>query len=242
MEIYVKFVKRLIFGSIKTNILKYHDFEFLVSYVIHLVNRRPIAFKESLRETNLETVPEPITPEHLTRGYELTSLNLIPDLQAVPIDPDWLSKQNPSSIRDEYSKLRKVREELLDRYQEEFLATLIAQAVDRKDRYLPVTHKGLFKGDVVLLKEVNVKPNYYPLGIVKEITHNDNGEVTGALVMKGKSRELVKRHSSSIIPLLRNDNVNTSTPQQIVDPNSNRPPSRRAALDSRERTRLMLND
>ena len=38
---------------------------------------------------------------------------------------------------------------------------------------------------------------------MKKTVTNDNGEVTGAIVMKGKTRELVKRHSSTIIPVLR---------------------------------------
>ena len=125
---------------------------------MHLVNRRPIAFKEALRDSKLDCVPEPITPEHLLRGYELTSLNLIPDLHASSSDSDWqLDINRSSSIRDSYSKLSKVRTELLEHYQEEFLGTLIAQAVDRKDRYHPVHHKILKVGDIVLVKEVNKK-------------------------------------------------------------------------------------
>ena len=37
---------------------------------------------------------------------------------------------------------------------------------------------------------------------VKEITTNINGEVTGAIVLKGKTKEVLKRHSSTIFPLL----------------------------------------
>ena len=47
VEICVKLVKRLLFGSIKNNVLSYFEFEFLVSYLVHLVNRRPIAFREA---------------------------------------------------------------------------------------------------------------------------------------------------------------------------------------------------
>ena len=54
----------------------------------------------------------------------------------------------------------------------------------------------------MLPKEVNTKPNHYPLALVKETVVNDLGEITGAIVFKGKSRESVKRHSSTIIPLL----------------------------------------
>ena len=37
---------------------------------------------------------------------------------------------------------------------------LIAQAVDQKDRYKPVTHKRVKIGDVVLIKDENMKPNH----------------------------------------------------------------------------------
>ena len=47
VEMCVKMVRRLIFGAIKKNVQSYFDFELSVSNVIHLVNRRPIAFNES---------------------------------------------------------------------------------------------------------------------------------------------------------------------------------------------------
>ena len=77
VESCVKLVKRLIQGSIKNNILEYLDFEFLICQLVHIVNRRPIAFKEGLRDSsNSEEIPSPITPEILLKGHELTSLNL----------------------------------------------------------------------------------------------------------------------------------------------------------------------
>ena len=52
------------------------------------------------------------------------------------------------------------------------------------------------------------------MGIVREIRKNALGEVTSALVMKGKNREKVFRHATSIIPLLTfnqmEDHVTTS--------------------------------
>ena len=68
VEICVKLTKRLLYGCIKNNILDYFDFEFIVGKVVHLVNRRPIAFKESLRDSETEDLPELITPELLFEG------------------------------------------------------------------------------------------------------------------------------------------------------------------------------
>ena len=67
VEVCVKLVKRLIYGSIRNNVPSYFDFDFLVCQVVYLVNRRPIAFKEALRDNDAE-VPDPITPELLIRG------------------------------------------------------------------------------------------------------------------------------------------------------------------------------
>ena len=239
-------MKRLIFGSIKNNILDLHDFEFLISYIVHLIKRRPIAFKEALREFDSDSIPEPITPEHLIRGYDLASLNLIADLQDIPSnDPDWSNNLN-TSIKDQYSKLRKVPTELVNKYQEEFLKTLISQAVDRKNRDQPVPHKYIKPGDIVLLKEVNTKPNHYPLALVKETVVNDLGEITGAIVFKGKARESVKRHSSTIIHLLTvsedsnkfNQSGSGVKDEEVFDVR----PSRKAAIVSREKTKSMLQD
>ena len=169
---------------------------------------------------------------------------MIPDLQVIPNDPDWSENLN-SSIKDQYEKLRKVRSNLINNYQNEFLGTLMSQAVDRKDRYQPVHHKGLKKDDVVLLKEINTKPNHYPLAIVKEIIVNDLNEVTGAIVFKGKTRELVKRHASTLIPLLRigeNDHVESDQLEVNDLEISDSPPPRKAAIISRQKTKAILED
>ena len=186
VEVCVKLVKRLLFGSIKNSVLSYEDFNFLVCHTVHLANRRPIAFKDSLREDNLNSVPEPITPEMLVRGYELVSLNLIPELQDIPdTDPDWQPNLNPHNVKNEYEKLRKARSNLINIYHSEFLGTLVDQAIDKKGRYRPVTQHPIKIGDIVLLKEVHTKPNNYPMGLVKELEFNSNNEVTGAVILKG---------------------------------------------------------
>ena len=89
VESCVKLTKRLLHGAIKNNIINIRDFEFIVCKTRHLVNRRPIAFKESLRDTSGEAIPDTVTPEMLIHGRELTSINVIPHLQSNPDqDPD----------------------------------------------------------------------------------------------------------------------------------------------------------
>ena len=60
VEVCVKNVKRLIYGAIKRNILSNRDFEFLISHIIHIINRRPIAFQEALHDISGDEVPDPI--------------------------------------------------------------------------------------------------------------------------------------------------------------------------------------
>lgn len=245
VEICVKMCKRLIFGAIGKNVLDDREFEFIISMTVHLVNRRPISFKEALRDGSVD-VPQPITPEMLIRGYDLPSINIIPELQpALDSDETWLPPGDPSqSIRRSYSKLRNVRSKLIDLYHDEFLATLCNQATDRKNRYKTVTHNKITPGDIVALKEVHTKPTNYPLAIVKDVTVNSLGEVTGAAVLKGKTREVVKRHSSTLIPILHanvSENLNVATPVSDAELISSRPETRRAAVIARELTRAQLN-
>ncbi|XP_064089863.1 uncharacterized protein LOC135203822 [Macrobrachium nipponense] len=250
VESCVKLVKKLIFSAIKTWVLSLPDFEYLVCNVVHLANKRPIAFKESLRETEADSCPEPITPEMLVKGYEIVSLNIIPDLEEVPDDPEWKMSSSPTEvIKDEYAKLRKVRHNLLEAYQNEFLSTLVAQAVDRKDRYRPVCHQKLGIGDIVLIKEPNTKTINFPLGIVKDIEENDLGETTGAIILKGKTREVIKRHVTTLIPYLtvvpdasyHSDNEDNQSSRRLsINESSPQRTPRKAAIRSRNLTKLML--
>lgn len=215
VESLVKITKRLIYGAIKNCILPLRQFEFFIEQTIHLANRRPIAFKEALRDGI--SVPDAITPEILIHGQELLSLNLIPELQVNP--EQILSISNTTKhINDNYNQFQATLKRLKRTYHSEFLTKLIEQAVDRKDRYKIVHHKVLKVGDIVLLKEQFVKPNNYPMGIVRKITKNTKGEVTGASIFKGRTREVVKRHVSQLILLLsKDDEINTEKETNYSD-------------------------
>ena len=68
VEICVKQTKHLLFKSIRNTILEYFEFEFMICKTVNIVNKRPIAFKESLRDLPDNEVPSCITPEMLVKG------------------------------------------------------------------------------------------------------------------------------------------------------------------------------
>ena len=207
----VKQTKNLIYKSISKNILEFKQFQLLISKVICMVNRRPIAFKDSLRASDCSTnLPSAITPESLLRGYDVTTVNIMPQTNSTSIDdvdPDYVNNA-AGEIRDNYISFRKINARLCEIYHSEFLSQLMAQSIDIKDRYKPVNHKTLVVGDIVSIVEPNTKQVNYPLGIVTKIEVNSLNEVTAATVMKGNTREKTYRHVSSLIPLMRRNECN----------------------------------
>ena len=200
IEICVKMSKKLIFSSIGNNILNLREFEFIIAQANHLINRRPVAFKEGLRDSSGNAIPDPITPEILIHGHELISVNSIPGLHSdSDLDLDWLDNSN---IDNNYKKLKIVRNKIIECYHNEFLLTLANQASDRQGRFKPVSHKLLHVGDIVLIKEDNLKPSQYPMGIIHDINVNILGEITHATILKAKTKEIIQRHSSKLIPYL----------------------------------------
>ena len=244
VESCVKITKRLIFGSIRNLMLDFLDFELLIYKVVHLANRRPIAFKNSLRDgTDKEYTPSPITPEILLRGYELVSVNIIPGWGSyADNDPNWV----PEDIDSSLNKLQQARKFLMEIYSSEFLSDLSCKATNEKTRYKRVQHAQLKIGDLVLIKEPFVKPNYFPMGRVLEIKTNDLGEVTDVVLLKGQTGEKVHRHVTSLIYYLTAETVESSN-ADVVSPSPQNTdavperPKRRTAEISRDSWREAIS-
>ena len=87
------------------------------------------------------------------------------------------------------------------------------------------------------------------MGIVTKITTNNLGEVTEAIVRKGKTGELTRRHITGLIPLmnhpeLEEDSSNRASDQTnsiTHDCTGNDRPQRTAAIRSRALTKNMLD-
>ena len=210
VEICVKLVKRLIFGSIKKYTVNYSDFEYMVAEVNHLVNRRPICFQNALRDSSNESeVPVALTPEILIHGHELVSVNVIPSLEE---SDDWEPNVCPNNM---YNKMAKIRSKLGEIYANEFLPQLIHQATNIAERYAPKKHDQLKVGDIVIIKENMTKRANMPLAMVRDLTKNSLGEVTSVKLFKGGTREIVERHTSSLIPILESLVGESEVPNEI---------------------------
>ena len=203
---------------------------------------RPIAFKEALRDTKSQEIPEPITPELLLHGYNLPSFNLIPSLQSAD-DPETAKYANfdpTTQITTNHDKLCKVRTKLFDLFNTEFIPQLIYQATNKNSRFKPIKHKKLKIGDLVLIKEDNFKRSNLPMGRVLEINTNNLLEVTGAVVRKGSTGEKVKRHVNALIPLLtREDDPSLGTPAVMEQAGSGQAPRSTTKCTKQARNRRL---
>ena len=211
IEVCVKMTKRLLYKAIRNVILDYFEFDFIVSKTIDLLNKRPIAFKESLRSLPQDCLPFCITPEILIKGYETVTMNIIPQIQSDGNEDDPSFNPESSSLFDSYQRLLNVKSKLLEVYHSEFLSTLIEQAIDKGDRYKPVNHKIIRPGDIVLLVEKHLKRYHYPMARVQRVETNSLGEVTAAYIYKGSTREIVYRHVTSLILLISSEGLSFST-------------------------------
>ena len=247
VESCVKISKRMIYGCIGKQVLDIFDFSFTLAQATCLVNKRPIAFKESLRDSGTSGVlPAPITPECLLRGHDLVTLNILP-CQNIEVDPDWTPDSNSGMhIQSSFNILHKNRNKLNEIYNEEFIADLSRQATNTPDKYRPVKHDRLEPGDVVLLKEPNTKCLNFPMGIVTDVTINSIGEVTKVDIRKG-NREKVQRHVNSLILLLKNydsesGDLELKADNDLAKSLEKSRPKRQAAIASKTRTAGLISE
>ena len=216
VERLIKITKDLLYSSMRSRVLNLHDFESLLAQVKHLLNKRPIAFKDTVRVSPADEEIEPVSPELLIYGRELPTLNL----QFHHRDPDWQSPNPKDSeqINKQLKKYIETKNMLNQLYNEEFIQKLLDQSVDKQNRYSSTFHNQVNVGDTVLLKDEYVKANQYPMGRILRVTCNDLDEVTGAEIKKGKTGEVVKRHITSVIPLLK---LNRTPSVPVTDDPSN---------------------
>ena len=122
------------------------------------------------------------------------------------------------------------------------------QSTDKLNRYKPVNNKIISPGDICLLVEPQTKRSNYPLAKVELTNTNSLGEVTSAILLKGKTGERVFRHTNSLIPLITCIPQNKIAPDgdtekpQIPKPSTSGRPSTRAAASAARRKLMQQID
>ena len=85
------------------------------------------------------------------------------------------------------------------------------------------------------------------MATVIEVIPNCLGETTEVTVRKGNTREIVRRHVTSVIPYFKVEGYcpvshKDEEAQNTNTNNQNERPKRRAAIDSAQRTKTLLQD
>jgi hypothetical protein len=192
----VGLLKRMLFGAIKNNVLDFVEFCHIVKQCVSYANKRPISDKSCLRDQDVNAEFLMYTPELLKFGYEtcIVELNTAENFYGKSEDLDV----------EEINKLIKVKDKIRENYYSEFLYSLLDQATKYKNKYTPVHHVIINVGDVVIIKEPNMKSIHYPIGVVLEIVKNSLGEVTQAKIFKS-NRNVIYRDISTLILLVKNN-------------------------------------
>ena len=151
VERLIKITKDLLYSSMRNKILNVPDFESLLSQVKHLLNKRPVAFKDTVRVSPSEEEVEPISPEMLIYGRELPSLNL----QLHHRDPDWQPQvpKDSEQINKQLRKYIETKNKLNQLYNEEFIQKLLDQPIDKHNRYSPTFHNAINVGILFFSKK-----------------------------------------------------------------------------------------
>ena len=215
VESLVKQVKHLIYSSIGKRYLNLDEFYFITSECKMLVNKRPIGYRDSLREPG-EDFPI-ITPELLLKGYDVDFLAIIPQLNDADGDRDYRPNiaGNTESLFESFKKLRNCKTELNKLYYSEFIENLRLQSLNKSARYKKISHTEVNEGDLVLIRQEMIKPYFHPLGVVLKVTRNGLGECVSVTLRKA-NREIITRHVSDLV-LLESRGIENNTSPECVD-------------------------
>ena len=237
VESMVKQVKHLIYSSIGKRILNLDEFYFITSECKMLVNKRPICYKDSLREASEDPSIPIITPELLLKGYEVDFLSVIPQLSDTFDDKDYVPypTKNKEDLFESFKKLQTCKTELNKLYYNEFIDNLRLQSLDKASRYRSRSHDILDEGDLVLIRQAMIKPYFHPLGVVLKVTRNSLGENVSVTVRKA-NKEIIVRHATDLV-LLEKRNIDHVADENLNLNVSEQRPKRSAALNCLNRLR-----
>jgi hypothetical protein len=209
VESLVKQVKNLIYSSISKTVLPYDHFQLLVEESKMLINKRPIAFKASLRQKPGFDSDWSVTPEMLVKGYDVPCISIIPHLHCEDSDlgdPSFVAPMDRSLqselLFQRFERLKNVKERLRQNYWDEFLQNLKEMASSKPGTYEPKLHLKLEINDLVAIRTKFTKPYFYPQGLITKVEKNDLGEIV-AVTIRRSNGETIRRHVTDVIFLER---------------------------------------
>ena len=193
---------RLLFDELYTVLLE----------VEGILNSRPLTYVYD------EISYEPLTPNHLIYGRRLSQL-----ASNLEFDDDLINENATSYTKIFWYIVRKINHFAL-RWKNEYLVDL------REFHRSKATGKvHIHEGDVVLVKEDNLKRNQWKMGLIEDLIRGKDGIVRGATVRlcsKGK-RELLSRPIQKLFPLElrmeRKENGEVEGTRGIVERNETEP-------------------
>ena len=199
------------------------------------LNSRPLTYEYD------EVGAEMLTPSHLIYGRRLLSL---------PEEVRNDEEESETGFLRRFSYLARLRIHFWNRWRKEYLADLREHHRSKEEGLSKVS-----EGDVVLVHEDNVKRSNWKMGKVVGLITGKDGEVRGAklkLITKGKAI-LVNRALQKLYPLevrsvtrecenqTNELNTNPVGNEGSQTPSGREISRRAAALDSRWKTRAMLD-
>ena len=238
VESLVKQAKNMIQTSVGKNVLNLEEFLFLLMECKMLINKRPIAYKNLNSDMNLDSSVTTLTPEMLIRGFDVPSLQVVPQIY---VEDESDSESYANDGFEYYKKLRKVVENLKKIYYDEFLYNLRYQSANKADRYKKVLHMAPKIGDLVCVKNKFSKPFSALLGIVTSVEFNNLNEVVAVIIRKSNGENL-RRHVTDVVLLEQSANIASgeSTAQNCSEDRRIRS-VRKAALRSSENNRNLAD-
>ena len=195
------------------------------------LNSRPLTYEYD------EVGAEMLTPSHLIYGRRLLSL---------PEEARNDEEETETGLLKRFRYLARLRIHFWKRWRKEYLTDLREHQRGKGEGRSKVS-----EGEVVLVHEDNVKRSNWKMGKILELIAGKDGEVRGAklkLITKGKPT-LVNRAVQKLYPLevcsvsreFDEGNIHPVRNAVKQTPAGREIPRRAAALDSRWKTRVMLD-
>lgn len=146
-ETNVKSVKNHLYKAIGTQILSYEEFNTILIQIENLLNSRPLCI--------LSDDPSDLTPLTPNHFLNVTPLKFLP---AEPIDLD-----TPNHRLSRYQLLNKIVQSYWKRYSLEYLTSL-----QKREKWNTPSNPVTI-GKIVIIKEDNSHPMFWPLAVVSEV-------------------------------------------------------------------------